>query len=104
MVRYTDEQKKAALEKAKEIGVLKTHEELGISVQTLYKWRTEAEGAGKEKTKRAPRAKKAEKTTLQELLDNDAVANKIRRLEEENAELLAANVQLKKALLSILEK
>ena len=44
MIRYTKEQKEAALSQAQEIGIIKTHNETGISIQTLYKWRAEAEG------------------------------------------------------------
>ena len=39
MIRYTKEQKEAALSQAQEIGIIKTHNETGISIQTLYKWR-----------------------------------------------------------------
>ena len=35
MIRYTKEQKEAALNRVQEIGVLKTHNEMGISIQTL---------------------------------------------------------------------
>ena len=45
-----------------------------------------------------------QKNEYQALLDDDVIANKINRLEEENAALIAANLQLKKALLSLLEK
>lgn len=48
--------------------------------------------------------KKMQKNEYQALLDDDVIANKINRLEEENAALIAANLQLKKALLSLLEK
>ena len=44
MIRYTKEQKEAALNRVQEIGVLKTHNEMGISIQTLYKWRADAVG------------------------------------------------------------
>jgi len=37
-------------------------------------------------------------------LDDDVIANKINRLEEENAALISDNLQLKKALMSLLEK
>ena len=82
-----------------EIGVLKTHNEMGISIQTLYKWRADAEGKDA-----ADGRKKMQKNEYQALLDDDVIANKINRLEEENAALIAANLQLKKALLSLLEK
>ena len=106
MIRYTKEQKQEALAKAQEIGVLKTHEEMGISIQTLYKWRAEAEGRTEEKAQSARGRKAAGKKNndLQALLDDDAIANKIARLEEENAALIAANLQLKKALMAMLEK
>lgn len=100
MIRYTREQKENALSRVHEIGVLKTHEETGISIQTLYKWRAESNVADDSGDGR----KKVQKNEYQALLDDDAIANKINRLEEENAELIAANLQLKKALLSLLEK
>ena len=34
MIRYTKEQKEAALSQAQEIGIIKTHNETGISIQT----------------------------------------------------------------------
>ncbi|MEF9878358.1 MAG: hypothetical protein RR975_02910 [Clostridia bacterium] len=40
MTRYTAEQKELALKRMEEIGVPKTFEETGISVQTLYKWKS----------------------------------------------------------------
>lgn len=100
MIRYTKEQKEAALSQAQEIGIIKTHNETGISIQTLYKWRAEAEG------KTGPKAgrKKGVCNEYQALLDHDVIANKINRLEEENAALISDNLQLKKALMSLLEK
>ena len=97
MIRYTKEQKEAALSQAQEIGIIKTHNETGISIQTLYKWRAEAEG------KTGPKAgrKKGVCNEYQALLDDDVIAN---RLEEENAALISDNLQLKKALMSLLEK
>ena len=62
--------------------MIKTHNETGISIQTLYKWRAEAEG------KTGPEAglKKGVCNEYQALLDDDVmIANKINRLEEENA-------------------
>lgn len=96
MIRYTKEQKEAALSQAQEIGIIKTHNETGISIQTLYK----AEG------KTGPKAgrKKGVCNEYQALLDDDVIANKINRLEEENAALISDNLQLKKALMSLLEK
>lgn len=100
MIRYTKEQKEAALSQAQEIVIIKTHNETGISIQTLYKWRAEAEG------KTGPKAglKKGVCNEYQALLDDDVIANKINRLEEENAALISENLQLKKALMSLLEK
>ena len=99
MIRYTKEQKEAALNRVQEIGVLKTHNEMGISIQTLYKWRADAEGKDA-----ADGRKKMQKNEYQALLDDDVIANKINRLEEENAALISDNLQLKKALMSLLEK
>ena len=100
MIRYTKEQKEAALSRVQEIGVLKTHEETGISIQTLYKWRADSDVKGDSKAGR----KKIQKNEYQALMDDDVIANKINRLEEENAELIAANLKWKKALLSFWER
>ena len=35
MIRYTKEQKEAALSQAQEIGIIKTHNETGIPIQML---------------------------------------------------------------------
>ncbi|MEG1677329.1 MAG: hypothetical protein RR379_06635 [Clostridia bacterium] len=40
MTRYTAEQKELALKRMEEIGVPKTFKEMGISVQTLYQWKS----------------------------------------------------------------
>ena len=99
MIRYTKEQKEAALNRVQEFGVLNTLNEMGIYIQSMYKWRADAEGKDA-----ADGRKKMQKNEYQALLDDDVIANKINRLEEENAVLIAANLQLKKALLSLLEK
>lgn len=107
MIRYTAEQKENALNRMKEIGAKKTQEELGISIQTLYKWRTEAEGGVKKtaakKTVRTRKSKKQTGDVKALLQDDDVLLKKLNRLESENAALLETNVKLKKALKALMD-
>lgn len=115
MVRYTQEQKENALKRVEEIGAKQAGTELGISMQTLYKWRAEAKAAAGEVSEKKTVKKKTAKKTNQKIVDNsienirallaedDAMAAKIARLEEENAALIAMNSKLKKALASFIE-
>ena len=105
MIRYTAEQKEAALARMAEIGPRKTQQELGISLQTLYKWRTES-GSKTERTKKAPekKARKNAKTEdLQPLLNDTLLLEKLNKLQEENARLIETNMKLKKALLAMMD-
>lgn len=98
MIRYTAEQKENALNRMQEIGAKKTQEELGISVQTLYKWRTERAGGAPKPAAKEKKAKKQNDDVKALLNDDDALLEKLNRLESENAALLAMNMKLKKAL------
>ena len=104
MIRYTAEKKEEALNRMKEVGAKKVQEEMGISIQTLYKWRTErGEGVRKPAASKAPKAtsrkrKKAAPDVKELLKDDNALLEKLNRLESENAALLAMNLKLKKAL------
>lgn len=112
MARYTSEQKAQALQSMAEIGVVKTKEALGISTQTLYKWKNESNPTQAEPKevrrgrKSAPLSEaiadaKAEARAL--LAEDDGLAEKISALEAENAALRAMNLKLKKALAALVE-
>lgn len=116
MTKYTDEQKTQALQSMKEIGAKKTQELLHISLQTLYKWRSEAntpKDAPKEKKPRAPKTEKVKKAepaeskpeqTAKALLEeSDGRDTEIARLEAENARLREQNDKLRKALAALME-
>ena len=110
MIRYTAQQKEEALKRMDELGAKKAQQELGISLQTLYKWRTEANPA-KARSKKAavkePSKVSKETTTttdeLQTLLNDDVLLAKVKKLEEENSQLIQLNLKLKKALQAMLE-
>lgn len=115
MVRYTQEQKENALKRVEEIGAKQARAELGISMQTLYKWRAEAKvDAGEDSVKKTAKKKSAKKANKKNdensieniralLTEDDALTAKITRLEAENAALIAMNIKLKKALASFIE-
>ena len=99
MVRYTEEQKAQALQYMAENGVQKAKEELGISVQTLYKWRNggAAPKAGQK------RGRKPSKEVAALLKDDGGAVQKIAQLEKENLALRTQNEKLKKAIQSFLD-
>lgn len=114
MVRYSYEQKAEALKLAGEIGVYKAQEKLGISIQTIYKWRSEAKKPETQPAKET--AKGYEKTVSREvdvhdLLNADdgalasleALQNENKRLMDENNSLRIVNQRLKKALALFVE-
>ncbi len=100
MKRYEGDLKAKALARMNEVGVKKTGEELGISIQTLYKWRNEDQPA-------APLGKKAadgKLDTLVQIIKNDgSLEAKIQRLEAENAELRKTLAQMRKAFVAMFE-
>lgn len=101
-MKYTSEQKTAALKSIEEIGVAKTVEAMKISAQTLYKWRNEAKAAPSSQTGAA-----LSKETLdaQELLENDRLLQeKISLLEAENKALRATLIKYRAALAAVLEE
>lgn len=108
MIRYTAEQKEEALKRVDEIGVHKTHNEMGIAIQTLYKWRTEKDPEKKTFKKYATRKTSAAKPSVDKdvkaLLSNKDLLAKMKRLEAENEALTSQNLKLKTALLSLIEK
>lgn len=95
LMRHDDEKKKAALESMEKIGVPKTHEATGISMGTLYKWRTESKGTAE--------AGGPIDTARALLAEDDGLLAKISELEAENQKLRASNDKLKKALLAFIE-
>jgi transposase-like protein len=104
-MRYTSEQKSDALKSIQEMGVTKTAEALKISVQTLYKWRSEADvqqpDAVKPKSRRT--AKTKETLDARALLEKDkSLEQKIARLETENAALRTLVVKYRAALAAVL--
>lgn len=94
MVRYTAEQKNEALSRAKEIGVPKTSTEMGISIQTLYKWQREAKEAGAVD----PATFDAKKMLADVEVYKEQIAmleNESAALREQNEQLLAQNEKLR---------
>ena len=73
-MKYTSEQKSEALKSIQDMGVTKTAEALKISVQTLYKWRTEADT----KQPEAVKSKGHRNAQVNEMLDVRALLEKIK--------------------------
>ena len=99
---YTVEQKKAALEKVAELGITKASKELGISINSLVKWRADA---GLEYTKKkvtaATKKAAATKEEVGKTVEEKATAAEIEvkkktrsaaRKAKETAEKVAADV------------
>ena len=104
-MRYTGEQKSEALKSIQDVGVAQTAEALKISVQTLYKWRTEADAQLPETVKSKGRRPAKVKETLdaRALLEKDrSLEQKIDLLETENAALRALVVKYRAALAAVL--
>ena len=88
-MKYNAEKKAEALARMAEIGVLKTGEKMGISAQTLYKWRNE----GKNASAGAGRADDA--GSLRKMIESERLhAAALQRLEDENAKLRDENKKL----------
>ena len=90
-MKYTSEQKSAALKSIQDVGVSKTAEALKISVQTLYKWRNEADTQPSETAK--PKGHRTAKT--KETLDAHALLEKDKSLEQKISQLEAENAALR---------
>ena len=104
-MKYTSEQKNEAMKSIQDVGVTKTAEVLKISVQTLYKWRAEADvqqpDAVKPKSRRT--AKTKETLDARALLEKDkSLEQKIAQLEGENSALRATLVKYRAALPAVL--
>lgn len=99
MKRYGEEIKAQALARIEEIGVKKTGEEMGLSIQTLYKWRNEAKKPSASKAK-----KEGKSADLLQIIKADAsLEKKVQQLEEENAHLRKTLAQMKKAFAAMFE-
>lgn len=114
MVRYTSEQKADALKMLSEVGAKKTQENLGISLQTIYKWKNEATNADGGSAKRSAKKKKivSTKASIKALIASDdgslasfeALRAENNRLTSENNTLRVTNQKLKKALAALTEE
>jgi len=92
---YSPEEKERVLARSEEIGVQKTSEETGISIQTLYAWRNKSKPIkvpGSDSPKQAA-APKEVKSSAEELL----------RLRVENSAMKDQIATLKKALRAFAE-
>lgn len=96
MIRHSAETKAAALTLIQQKGVQKTHEETGLSVQTLYKWKRDNEAKSSAKNP-------DQLFEIQSLLNDDTIVERIKRLETENSRLAEQNLKLRKVLQSLLE-
>lgn len=104
-MKYTSEQKNEALKSIQDVGVTKTSEALKISVQTLYKWRTEANAQNSEtvKSKGHRTAKIKEALDVRALLEKDrSLEQKIAQLETENSALRTSLMKYRAALAAVL--
>jgi len=104
-MKYTSEQKSEALKSIQDMGVTKTAEALKISVQTLYKWRTEADAQQPEaaKSKGHRTAKVKEMLDVRALLEKDkSLEQKIAQLETENSALRTSLMKYRAALAAVL--
>lgn len=100
-LRYSQEQKAAALKSSEEIGVAKTAEVMNIAVQTLYKWRNES-GSAKSAPKSAVKAKASDARTL--LANDRTLQKKNDQLEAENKVLRATLARYKAMLVAAMEE
>lgn len=102
-VRYTEEQKAQALQSVQEIGVAKTSEAMGISLQTLYKWKSQSGSAEADATSRR-RSRKAKDDARALLAEADDTTVRLAALQEENLRLREMNQKLRKALAAMLDE
>ncbi|MDY3815324.1 MAG: transposase [Candidatus Limiplasma sp.] len=102
-VHYTEEQKAQALQSIQENGISKTSEAMGISIQTLYKWRG-ADTTAAPKTTGKRRGPKADTQARKLLAESDDTAAKLAALQAENTRLRETNLKLRKALAAMLDE
>lgn len=82
MPKYSTAVREAAVAQMKESGVAATHAATNIAIQTLYKWRREAEQTGT--VVEEPDDKQAASAALQQ---DEEYLKRIEALEKENAKL-----------------
>ena len=102
MRRYTPAEKGEALKRASEIGVAKTGQELGISIQTLYKWKNEAKENAALSGSIVGNGNVSEALKL--LMKDDANAQRVKQLEAENQALKETCSGLKNVLAAIIQE
>ena len=100
MKRYEGDIKSNALARMQEIGVKQTGEELGISIQTLYKWRNEDKNAA---TSQADLSNAKMEEMIRLLKNDDALEARLKQLEAENAELRKSLSQMRRAFVAMFE-
>ena len=99
MKRYGEDIKAQALASINAVGVKKTSEEMGLSIQTLYKWRNEGK-----KPSASKGIKEGKSDDLIQIIKEDAgLQKKIQQLEEENANLRKTIARMKKAFAAMFE-
>ena len=99
MKRYGEDIKAQALASMNSIGVKKTSEEMGLSIQTLYKWRNE----GKKPADAKEQLQGGSADLLQLIKEDDSLIRKLQQLEEENANLRQTIARMKKAFVAMFE-
>ena len=100
MKRYEGDIKANALARMQEVGVKQTGEELGISIQTLYKWRNEEKNSA---SSQADLSNAKVEEMIRMLKNDDALEAKLRQLESENAELRKSLAQMRRAFVAMFE-
>ncbi len=112
MKRYSELEKQEALQRAKEIGVKRTCEEMNIAIQSLYKWRNDEKQALNQaqyimaatQYAAAPAVinANAAPTNLAGIVQVDDIYEpKIRELEAENHRLRQIIVKLKQVIVEL---
>ncbi len=96
---YTEEQKKSAVDKVKEVGVNKASKELGISTSTLTAWsKAQVTPEKEEVPKKDVTPVKKTTATVKKTRKSRKGSPEVKRLEElekENRELSTLNMKLK---------
>ena len=102
MKRYEKELRGKALARMREVGVKKTGEELGVSIQTLYKWR----GEGKERKIVILNAEEQQEkldSLIQLLKTEDDMGARVAQLEAENSQMRKSLAQIRRAFMAMFE-
>lgn len=101
-MKHSEETRRNALEMIERDGVAKTHEATGISMQTLYKWRSDAKKAAQPEQVRTV-DEQAVAAAREALAQSEAAwADEREKLTAENAKLRAENAKLRDALRALL--